>query len=308
MDELALLKEMADTTPLPAAEDLAPARNRLLTAMSTTLASDAVTDRSRVVNGTARPPVAWSRRARRLWWSGAAVVGLAAAITAVVAVGGLEPVGVGPASASAADILHEAAAAARTLPDEPPRGDQFVYTKTQNGDGTVREAWLSADGTHDGLIKQYGEDIPLPGCRDGHAQTYKGDQPLPGRFDVCQPRPAYDPGLPTDAAAMRDYLMAMDGSKERTNSLGKNILFVVGENYVSPASLAALFDAVAQLDGLTVEEDARDGAGRPGIGVSWTYTNKITLVFDRHTHAFLGVAGSEARVAQAVVDVAGQRP
>jgi hypothetical protein len=39
------------------------------------------------------------------------------------------------------------------LPAAPPRPDQFVYTGSQTADGP-REAWLSADGAHDGLIRQ----------------------------------------------------------------------------------------------------------------------------------------------------------
>lgn len=300
MDELALLKELGDATPLPDAEHLAPARARLMSAMTTT-AAEPVAEARRL---PPEPP----RRRWRLWLPGLTAAGIAAAITGVIAFGGQEPVSVPPAKTVAAEILYDAAAAARELPDTPPRPDQFVYTRTQGANGYAREAWLSADGTHDGLVMQDGDTIPLPGCRNGQSQVYKGNQPLPGMVEACEPFPAYDPDLPTDPAGMREYLMALPGSKDRTNSLGKNILALVGENYVSPASLAALFEAVAELDGLTVEEHAQDGAGRPGVGVSWTYTNKITLVFDRDSHAFLGVAGADAIVQQAVVDIAGQRP
>jgi hypothetical protein len=300
MDELALLKDMADSTPLLDAEELAPARTRLTSALTAPMVTAPPV--------TATPTRPRRSRTRQLWWSGVAVVGLAAAIIGVVALGGLEPVGVAPARAGAAEILHEAAAAARKLPDTPPRPDQFVYTKTERGDNDVREAWLSADGTHDGLIMQMGDTIPLPGCRNGLAAVSKGPQLVPGVFEPCEPWPAYRGDLPTDADAMRQYLMGLPDSSETTNSLGKNILSLVGENYISPASLAALFEAVAQLDGLTINEHAQDGAGRPGVGVSWTYTNTITLVFDRETHVFLGVADAEAVVVRAVVDVAGQRP
>lgn len=301
MDELALLKDMADRTPLPTDADLAPARNRLTAATNHSAVSTAPAPPA--IN----PPPRRSRR--RLWLSGVAVVGLAAAITGVVSFGGLEPVGVAPPKASAAEILQQAADAARTLPDTPPRPDQFVYTRTHNSDGSTREAWLSADGTHDGLIKQQGEDIPLPGCRDGQAMVIKGDQAIPGAFEPCAAQPAYQPDLPTDAAGMREYLLGLPGGDDKVNSLGKNIHFVVAENYVSPASLAALFEAVSGLDGLTVVPDAKDGAGRPGVGVSWTHEGfTVTMVFDRTSHAFLGMSGWEAIVQQAIVDVAGQRP
>jgi hypothetical protein len=289
MDDLTLLKDMADRTPLPGEDDLAPARARLLAEIGA--------------------PAPRRGRGRGLLLSGAAVVGMAAAITAVVALGGLEPVGVEPARASAAEILHRAADAARTQPDTPPRADQFVYTKTQLGDGTVREAWLSADGEHDGLIVQHGENILLPGCRDGRAPVVKGNDPVPGRAEVCQPSPAYHPDLPTDGAGMREYLDSHGGRPGDVNSFAKNIYALFAETYVRPAALAAVFEAVAEVDGLTVVDNAQDGAGRPGVGVRWTYEGPpMTLVFDRETHAFLGVTGAEAVVAQAVVDTAGQRP
>jgi hypothetical protein len=313
MDELALLKDMADRTPLPTAAELAPARARLTAAVHTPTAL--VPDRSTSAMSTPPADLAPARgrpARRRLLISGAAVIGLAAAITFAVSLGGLEPVGVAPAKANAAEILHQAADAARTLPDTPPRPDQFIYTKTQSKGGDVREAWLSADGTHDGLIRQQGENIPLPGCRDGKAMVVKGDQEVPGVLESCEPNPAYRPGLPTDAAAMRQYLIDLGGDmgESRTNSLGKNILYVVGENYVGPASLAALWEAVADLDpGLKVVDNVQDAAGRPGVGVSWTYTTvPMTLVFDKDTYAFLGFADSETVVQQAFVDVAGQRP
>lgn len=299
MDELALLRELADATPLPDAEHLAPARARLTSAMTMTAAEPAT---------ARRLPPDRPRRRRRLWLPGVTAAGIAAAITAVVALGGREPVSEPPANAAAVEILRDAAAAARALPDTPPRPDQFVYTKTEGPGDYVREAWLSADGTHDGLIMQLGDVIPLPGCRNGQSQAYKGPNPIPGLFTPCEPYPAYDPDLPTDAAGMRDYVTTLPGTNDKTNSLAKNIYSLVGENYVRPASLAALFEAAAHIDGLTIEENVTDGAGRPGVGVSWTNTNTITLVFDRHTYAFLGVAGSDAVVQRAVVDVAGQRP
>jgi hypothetical protein len=240
--------------------------------------------------------------------SAVAVVGLAAAITGVVALGGLESVGVAPPKASATEILHQAADAARQQPAVPPRPDQFVYSRSQNSDGSVREAWLSADGTHDGLIVQQGERIPLPGCRDGKMAVIKGIEPIPGMFEPCTPRPSSLTDLPTDAAGMREYLKQAGGDPEDTNSVNKNIMFVA-ETYVSPESLAALFEAMADLPGLTVDEHATDGAGRPGTGVSWTDEgHTMTLVFDPETHVFLGVAGGTAVVERGVVDTAGQRP
>ena len=296
MDEMALLKEMGDDTPLSSTTDLTPARNRLMTTIAA--------DEPRVVR----------RPRRRLVVSAAATVGLAAAITGVVALGGLETVGVAPQEASAAEILHQAADAVRTLPDTPPRPDQFIYTKTEYSQAdaaiSLRETWLSADGTHDSLISQGGGTTPIPGCRNGQAAVVKGDEPIPGVFEPCTPNPAYRTDLPTDVAGMREYLgQDPDGAPGQQQNVAKLIHFAVAESYVPPASLAALFEAIADFPGLTVEENVQDGAGRTGIGVSWTRDGETTtLVFDRTTHAFLGFEGLEAVTVQAIVDTAGQQP
>lgn len=298
MDDLALLREMGQRTPLPDQAERARARARLMAA----IAQEPVAP---VPLAAAR-----GRRRRRLAISGATVIGLAAAITGVVSLGALEPVGVGPAPASAGDILRQAATAARSQPDTPPRPDQFVYTRTRLGDGSTREAWLSADGSRDGLVKQHGEDLPLPGCRDGRQQVFRGSQPLPGVVEPCEPHPAYQADLPTDAAGIRQYLENASNGGDKVNSLGKDIHFLVSEGYIRPAALAALLEAVAGMDGLRIVPDAKDGAGRSGIGVSWTHRESTaTLVFDQRTHAFLGLSGETAVVVrQAVVDNAGQQP
>jgi len=341
MDDLALLKDMADGTPLPTAGELDPARARLMAAIATQAAGqEAVPEKtadlasaqetaattvrtragtggsaSRAVDGAITPvreetTAVRPFRRRRLLVSAAAAVGLAAAITGVVALGGLAPVGVGPQEAKAAEILHQAAAAVRTLPDAPPRPDQFVYTRTHRIEESVREAWLSADGTHDGMIRQEGEDIPLPGCRDGESQVFKGTEPLPGLFEPCAPSPAYRADLPTDVAGMRAYLSQdTGGDPDLEENVSGLIRLTFAETYVPPASLAALFEAMADFPGLTVVDDVADAAGREGVGVSWTRDGETeTLVFDRGTHAFLGVAGRDAVIEQAIVDAPGRRP
>jgi hypothetical protein len=293
MDDL--LEELSRIEP-STTDDVAPARARLTAAIDEELAAPARRRRSRFV------------------LSGAAVVGLAAAITGVVTLGPLQSVGVVPAQAEAEAILLEAADVLRALPSTPPRPDQFVYTKTRYSDGGVREAWLSADGTHDGLVRQYGDEVPLPGCRDGRSQMYRGTELMVGMFDSCVPRPAYDPATPTDPAAMHRYLSDMPGHEDRTVRFARAIQTVVQERYVTPASLAAIFEVVAETDGLGIVRNATDGAGRQGIGVTWVDDGPMaTLVFDERTHTFLGMVDAdrpvtEAVVEQAVVDTAGQRP
>lgn len=308
MDDLALLKDMADDTPLPSACDLAPARARLQTVFATSdtsVTTDAPTD-------SALPA---RRRWRRYVLSGAAVVGLAAAITAVVALAPLEDAGIQPpsAQAEAARVLHLAADATRSLPDVAPRPDQFIYAKTVEGDpGTqpvTGEQWRSVDGSREGLyIGSNGWRETVPPCVPGPVKNSDGGY-VP---NACGP-PAYEPDLPTDGPAMAEYLRGVMNARPDPNprvpaSMGNEILRILSVSYVRPATLAALFDAIAELDGLSVVEHAEDRAGRSGIGVRWMDGNRSdTLVFDAETHAFMGMSGYTATLATAIVDEVGQR-
>ncbi|MGC7094900.1 CU044_5270 family protein [Amycolatopsis lurida] len=282
MDELQSVRDFAGPATLPTPEELAPGRDRLVAAFE--------------------PP----RRPRRLIWAGVTAVGLAAAITGVLA---LAPAEVGPpvAHADPVVVLREAAAVARQEPAVDPRPDQFVYTRTQTAQG-VREVWLSADGTHDGLIKNPGEaGVPSPGCRDGKQAVVKGTDPIPGRFDSCEPSPAYFPDMPETADAMIDWLARnQSGEKGEVNALGKDIVTMLNEYYLRPAARAALLEAATRIPGLHAVPDAKDAAGRTGIGITWDRAT-TPFVFDAATHVLLGSAG-EAVLARAVVDTAGQVP
>lgn len=305
MDELQLLKEAGEKTPLVTLAELAPARARLEAAIGAASAAS-------VNSVTSRASAPRSRR-KRLFWGGAGVVGLAAAITAAIAIAPVEEVAP-QAVADPVRVLTEAAAAALLMPDVEPRPDQLIYTKTQNPD-SVRETWLSVDGEHDGLVKQSQGDFPLPGCVDGKAQVIKGDQPLPGKFDECQPSPAYLRDLPTDADAMLAYLLKNhSGVKGDVNALGKDVANLADETYLRPAARAALFGAAAKVPGLSVIEGAKDGIGRLGIGITWPMppgsskeAKPMILVFDAKTGMYLGDRGT-AVVTRGIVDKIGDRP
>jgi hypothetical protein len=293
MDELALLKDLGDQTPLPPAADLAPARARLSAAFPETVAEAAA-----------------PRRRRRLLVPGIAAAGIAAALVAVVASGGLELFGVAPPQAEAVAFLHEAADSVREQPATPPRPDQFVYTRTQRSDGTFRESWFSADGTHDSLITQDGLRIVEPGCKDGRKRLLRGD--IEVGWEPCTPSPADRSDLPTDAAGMRKYLDRAEFDPE-ADEVDFDILvhFALVEKYLPPRSMAALFEVMADFPGLVIDEDATDAAGRRGVGLTWAQPagqNAVMLVFDRHTHALLGISGQDAFVNQSIVDAVGQRP
>jgi len=278
MDDLALLKDMADDTPLPSVADLAPARARLMTSM------------------TPAP-----RRRRRLFLAGAGVIGLAAAITGVMALGGF---GVAPPSASAADVLHQAAAAARAQPDVEPRPDQFIYAKIYEPNGTF-EVWRSVAGTREGLtIGADGAHMPQPACTGGPVKSDDGEY-LPGACSF-----AFEASLPTDKAGMLAYLRDVRATvpTHDIKAVGLEVERIMSVSYVRPATLAALYDALAELDEMSLVEHATDAAGREGVGVRWTNDGTTeTLVFDAETHAYLGMTDVAATLATSVVDEVGER-
>lgn len=302
MDDLRLVRELGDEVPLATPVQLAPARARLLAAMPATPAATSLSgSRHRV-----RPR--W-----RLVFSGVAAVGVAAAVASVLVlapdqVGG----GVSVANADPTQVLHSAAAAALRLPDTIPNSDQYVYHRSQDGQ-QVYESWRSVDGTRDGLVRKTeagsSEEIPLPGCRNGRAAFVKGGQVDPNRTEPCTPAPAYRPDLPTDADAMRAYLIEHgNGVPGDVNSFAKDVL-VLGQGYLRPASRAALYEAAAGQPGLRVVEHAQDGAGRSGIGVAWPSTSgkgELVLVFHAQTYAYLGLAATSAVLDLAIVDQVGQ--
>ncbi|MEV7552209.1 CU044_5270 family protein [Amycolatopsis sp. NPDC089917] len=302
MDELQLIAERTKSVPLADSGALGSARARLT-------AEIAAAETENVVPLKKRP---------RWAWIGAGAAGLAAAITAVVALAPVEKVGLEPPAAAADPVvvLRNAAAAASKASDTPPKPDQFLYTKTKQPDGE-REAWLSADGTRDGRIRMAdGSLFPLPGCRNGQAQVYKGDQPLKGVMEPCTPSPAYRTDLPVDVEAMFAYLDANhSGETGDYNAMGKDVLALANETLLTPAARAALFGAAAKVPGLRAVDHTEDAAGRPGVGITWPLrpqddpkvAKPVVLVFAADTFEFLGT-NSTAVTASGVVDQAGQRP
>lgn len=274
-------------------------------------------------------------------------LGLAGGIAASVAAGvvlAAQLVVVSPPQAlNAAEILRAAAAYAQTQP-AAVRGDQFIYVEssvaaiemsaTGGGGGKgvpkQRRAWLSVDGTRDGMIRERPAggswtDIPLPGCRNGVSQAEKGGKV----YQVpCKPTPGYQSDLPTDANRMRAYLYGRAGATKNPvdQQVFKEAVALIREARLSPATLAAVYQALATIPGVSVLEKATDPAGRTGIAVTATSVQgaRTELIFDRKTYAFLGermvlvrdqdglragqVLDSAAVLTVAIVNRAGQLP
>jgi hypothetical protein len=327
MNDLHLVRELRPDTPLPSRGDLAPARDRLLAAAMAERAGSSpaaalparLPDVAGPHRGRGASPV---RRRRPVWqWltAGLATAAVAAAITGFVVLAP-DQVGGTVQPASAAEILHNAATAALTAPDVVPRADQFIYRSFlyRSPGEPVRqsESWMSVDGTHDGLEigKPDGqvEQIPDPGCRNGRKAVVKGPKVVAGVTEPCTPQPGYDAALPTDTASMLAYLNSNRGPNPTDkNYLGK-FVSEVANSYLRPATRAALWEAMGQLDGLTVVQGVTDSAGRPGVGIGWTSLGpnafSRVMVFDPATYKFLGFAEGTTVLQIGVVDTIGQRP
>ncbi len=145
--------------------------------------------------------------------------------------------------------------------------------------------------------------------------------------------PAYRTDLPTDAKAMRAYLYrdAQDNPPKPNgptpdDRAWSKIGDTLREQYLPPASVAALFDAAATIPGTSVVQGA-DLAGRKGTAVARTsrFGIRFELIFDTKTHRLLGertvavrdvepgikkdaVTGFTAQLKIGIVDRVGQLP
>lgn len=190
-----------------------------------------------------------------------------------------------------------------------------------------RQIWLSVDGKLPGLLR---EDGRIPADFDAEA-VKKGKVPKDPQngipLDANVP-PAYRTDLPTDAKTMRAYLFEGTADDPKGRPAERLAWTKIGdllrEQYVQPASVAALFDAAATIQGTTTVKQA-DLAGRKGIAVSRTDSGtRHDLIFDSSTYRFLGerdvvvgevpgypkgaVTGWTAQLRIAIVEKAGQLP
>ena len=191
---------------------------------------------------------------------------------------------------TAASVLHRAALAALRLPARTPRPDQFVYVEWANGVGTrqLYQAWLSVDGTRNGLIRSGGRSSVEPGCHHKHQGGQHGYS--------CVPAPAFLPSMPATPRGVLRYLektygLRLGTGKKSLDRLGTTVDGLLSFTYLLPRQRAALYELLAQTPGFTVVPHAADVIGRQGIGVSWALPRggDITIIFDRRTYAELGL-------------------
>jgi len=297
--------------------------------------------RQRVLDGfhpaVAEAPPARRHPGPRRWRLGLAAAGVAAAVAlGAVAVLTLDRGNAaGPARPSAgatveaAAFLSDAARAVRAKAARQVRADQFVYVESltttlsrdeKTGTETVgsarRQVWRSVDGTRDGSVRTTRnsdgqvQESRLPGCRDGRETASKGGVAVE---QACTAQRAYRDDLPTDADAMLTYLYEVGaGTKNpRDQQAFTAGVDLIRETAVPPATLAAVFDALARIPSVTFAGDVVDPAGRPGIAVTITEVqqSRAELVFDKQGRTLLGervtaLDGGRTRSATALLTMA----
>jgi len=269
MDELQLLERFWDEVPEPDPTTVARARGVLLSALEG--------------EGSAEP--------RRLRFPARRRLALLAALTAAgltlaLLVPLLLPVGRRPEAAAAA--LRGAAEVAGRRPAPPAVGPgQYVYTRSEDAwrsyssayssDGTwtldhfTREIWIGPDGS--GRILETG---------DRHGDEVFG----PGGLyfeDLSK--------LPTNIDELRAYIERRAAQADPPTDY--EMFVVIGdllrETYAPPELRQALFEVAAILPRTEYLGRVTDEAGRPGIGVGYTWVGvREELIFDPNTSVILG--------------------
>ncbi len=355
LDDLTALTDMGTELDYPAT-DGPPARLRY-----------------RVMNSFEAPAPRRRRVRVSLGWSLATSGGLAALVTvALVAgntgssspthsAGGSSPAHIAGSSAppsakpatvlTADDILTRAAQSLQNAPTSPPRADQLVYSQTiedyaayimisNNPDKfksyqalVMRQAWMSVDGTHDGLVKENkisGQPeagyllapTPFPGCVNHRAAVVdKHNKVHRDQTQHCDVDPAYKAHLPTTPAGMLQYIHTTATRTNSHNLFGTIDDYLLGENYLTPAQLATVFRAASLIPDVTVVQNVVDLDGRHGVAVALADPRshgavRQELIFDPTTYAYRGyqelsvatgkVLEGEARLTNRVVDHVGQ--
>ncbi|KAB1927496.1 hypothetical protein F8280_06800 [Micromonospora noduli] len=268
------------------------------------------------VASAARPA---GRRTRFLrGWRLVGAFGLAVTLTAgALAVQTIRVGDQPPPTASASEIFHLAADAARQQPELTARPDQYVFTESlvtirdlpDTGPyQTVRnQLWQSAGGVAYTQGRYRPESDPngwgeLRVLRMGDAADPTKD------LDAFQP-PAYHGDLPTDPDELLRHLRenpvdlhlpevadeeALYGDESMVYTTARWML----RGYVPPRALAALFELLAREPGaVVISGDVVDAAGRHGVAIRMpgVIGGNEDFLFDRDTHVFLGRRGTVVR-------------
>ena len=259
-----------------------------------------------------------ARRRRRVAVPAAAMATSAAAVVALAALGLLG--GPPAADAQAVRILNKAASAALQHPAPDIRPSDFVFKRGLEMAAVITmryhhaplvsersvlyEHWLSASGRRKGLLRERPFSIPLgrptgpwrstvlQACVHGKLVP-PGDgwqDPGGGSKAGCRPTPAVPGKLPPTESAMLRYLYDhLAGQNPPDQQAFITAGDLIRDNYIRPASLAAIFRAVAHIPGVTIVHGAVSANGRRGIAVQRIYKGESNqLIFNPKTFKVIG--------------------
>ncbi|MET8261919.1 CU044_5270 family protein [Micromonospora sp. NPDC005205] len=284
------------------------------------------------------------RRAQFLrGWRFVGALGLAVTLTAgALAVQTMRLGDQPPPTASASEIFHLAADAARQQPELTARPDQYVFTESlvtirdlpDSGPyQTIRnQLWQSAGGV--AYTKgRYRPEADPNGWGELRELRIDDAADPTKELDAFQP-PAYHGDLPTDPDELLRYLREHpvdlhlpEGADEEALYADESMAYTTArsmlDGYVPPRALAALYEVLAREPGATViSADVVDAAGRHGVAIRMpgVIAGNVDLLFDRDTHVFLGrrhsvirhgkesLESAAALLRVAIVDRPGQVP
>ncbi|MEV0147926.1 MULTISPECIES: CU044_5270 family protein [unclassified Nonomuraea] len=248
-----------------------------------------------------RPRPRWAARALAV---AASAVVIATGVTVIQAVGSGEPT---LPAANAQVVLTRIAATVQKKDFTPPRDDQWVYSEARiqssykegikAGQFTPRtpltswvdEFWIRADG------KRVASKV------DGKLVTSDpGGRTLENTYAMV----AALPTDPDELLARFRKVPAMKGG-DQDQWIFERFGVTLSQNIVPPAQEAAIFQAMAELPGVTVNESAVDVEGRAALSVSRVADGwrNVEILLDPQTYAYRGrresaVTDHEERIEQ----------
>ena len=298
MNETQLLARLREEIPL---EEASPKAERLFLAGL---------EHPRSGPGTTPRPLARWRGGERphLGWRRALTAGLAAALAVAVAAAVIvavpHPGGTGK-TITVRELAYRAAGAAERQPRVRP--GQWVYWKEtrSRARSSIFQVWTTADSTKAAFVA-HGKvhRFHFPGGGPQYIGQPEGSS-LPGRGTVAGGQTGTIPvkyaglgSLPRSPQALLRYLANLPLPHRSGWGPAPVRQFVIIEDllttYVMPPRLTAgLYRALGEIPGVTVNTNAVDVAGRPGIGFRHTVqpaAGAEEIIIDPHTYRLMGTA------------------
>ncbi|MBT8225176.1 MAG: CU044_5270 family protein [Dactylosporangium sp.] len=261
----------------------------------------------------------------------AAIAAIALGVAGMLTGGTADTGANSPAEGPAAQLLNRVAYTVETEAASSVRDDQFIYIEMMeaNLDRSTRkldplakrQSWMSVDGSRESWIKDGG---PSQDPNSSPGFSVKNDKP-----SLNGPNYRYLESLPTDPDALLEKIyketegQGPSPDQEAFVTIGD----LISESMLPPGLGGALYQAAAEIPGVTVIKTAADATGRSGVAVAREepqWNTRHEWIFDSQTLELLGVNAvqtiaengikvgtvtyASVTIARAVVDEVGQTP